>query len=255
MPSLQTARGELFYADHRQADSDATPVLFVHGAGASHLDWPPELRRLPEANAIAPDLLGHGKSPGPGRRSIADYAADMVALLDALHLPRAIIAGHSMGGAIAQQMALDHAERVQGLVLIGTGAKLIVNDMILNGIRENPAETAALISRWAWAKDTPDAIRQQSTQRLLATDPDVTYGDYLACNGFHVVQRLSQITAPTLVIGGTADKMTPFKLSEALAQAIPNARLVPIANGGHMMMLEQPQTVAQALQAWLSADR
>jgi pimeloyl-ACP methyl ester carboxylesterase len=62
MPTIETPRSTIGYADHRKADNDRTPVLFIHGAGDDHLVWPPALRRMPEANAILPNLPGHGKS-------------------------------------------------------------------------------------------------------------------------------------------------------------------------------------------------
>ncbi len=148
-------------------------------------------------------------------------------------------------------MALHYPDRVLGLILIGTAPTLPVNEAILNGIRSEPEETAALITKWAWAKDTDEQVKRLGYRRLLQTDPAVTYGDYVACNAFDVRDRLERINVPTLVVGGTADKMTPFTYSEALAAGIPNATLVRIDNGGHMMALEKPTTVADAVQTWL----
>ena len=251
MTTVETATGTIWYADHRDPTIHRPPVLMIHGAGAQHLDWPAELRRLPGANAIIPDLPGHGKSPGPGRNTITAYAADMIALLDALSIDQVIIAGHSMGGAIAQTMGLSYPDRVVGLILIGTGAKLTVNDTILNGIRGATEVTAALITKWAWAKGANEQLKRLGTRRLLECDPDVTYGDYVACNNFDLRDQVRRIKAPTLVIGGTADKMTPHQYSVYLQEHIPDAQLVTIEGGGHMMALEQPQVVADAVQRWL----
>jgi len=107
MPFIPTTRTPVFIADHREPGSTRAPTLLIHGAGDSRLIWPGSLRRLPEADAIALDLPGHGKSPGPARDQVEDYAADVIALLDALRIDRAVLCGHSMGGAIAQQIALD----------------------------------------------------------------------------------------------------------------------------------------------------
>ena len=84
MPLTETIKGFIWYDDNRDLTAHLPVTLMVHGAGATHLDWPAELRRLPEANAVVPDLPGHGRSPGLGRQSVGAYAADMIALLDAL---------------------------------------------------------------------------------------------------------------------------------------------------------------------------
>ena len=251
MPLIETATCTFYFADHRSDDSPYPPIVLVHGAGGSHLDWPGELRRLPEANLISVDLPGHGKSPGPGRNRVADYAADIVALLDALGWPKAIITGHSMGGAIAQTMALDHADKVAGIILVGTGAKLGVHPDILEKVVPDPESVAALLKDWMWGNGVPDSMRDLGYERLMETAPEVTHGDYFACSNFDIRSRIAEITAPTLVIGGTMDQMTPHKFAIYLQEQIANAQLVTVEGGGHMMALEQPDLVVGGIQDWL----
>ncbi len=248
MPTQKTSRGPLWFADHRR--EDLPPLLLIHGAGGSHLDWPPGLRKL---GSLAVDLPGHGKSPGPGRRSIQDYADDLLALLDALNLTQAVIMGHSMGGAIAQTIALSAPDRVRGLILIGTGAKLRVHPDILARVATDPQAVAAQLKDWMWGSSTPDALRETGYQQMLSVDPLVIQGDYAACDVFDIRDRISQINASTLVIGGTEDQMTPHKFSAYLAESITNATLVTVEGGGHMMALEQPEVVTAAVQRWLTA--
>ena len=248
MPMVES----VWYEDNRDPTARLPVTLMVHGAGGTHLDWPAELRRLPEANAIIPDLPGHGRSPGPGRNSIGAYAADMVALLDALKIPRAIIAGHSMGGAIALTMALAYPDRVAGLILIGTGAKLSVHPDILNRALTETDRVIDLITKWEWAAGADEQLRRLSRKRLAETLPAVLQGDYQACNAFDVREQLGNLKTPTLIIGGTADRMTAFKFSTYLQEQIAGAQLAVIEGGGHKMMLEQPQAVAAAVQQWLS---
>lgn len=251
MPLTETATATFYFADHLSENSPYPPIVLVHGAGGSHLDWPGELRRLPAANLISIDLPGHGKSPGPGRNKVADYAADIVALLDALQWPKAIITGHSMGGAIAQTMALDHADRVAGIILVGTGAKLGVHPDILTKTIPDLEWVANLFKDWMWGEGVPDEIRELGYERLMATDEVVTQGDYVACNNFDIRSRMAEINVPTLVVGGTADQMTPHKFSVYLRDNIANAQLVTVEGGGHMMALEQPDVVVGGIQEWL----
>jgi pimeloyl-ACP methyl ester carboxylesterase len=252
MPVADTVKGSSWYEDNRDPTAHLPVTLMVHGAGSTHLDWPAELRRLPEANAIAPDLPGHGRSPGPGRQSVGAYAADMVSLLDALKIARAIVAGHSMGGAIGLAMALTYPDRVAGLILVGTGAKLSVHPDILNRALTETDKVISLITDWEWAEGADEQLRRLSRKRLSETRPEVLYGDCQACNAFDVRQQLGRIRVPTLIVGGTADRMTAFKYSRYLHEQISGSQLAVIEGGGHKMMLEQPQAVAAAVQQWLS---
>lgn len=254
MPLAATVKGSIWYEDNRDPTVHRTVTVMVHGAGGTHHDWPAELRRLPEASAVAPDLPGHGRSPGPGRQSVAAYAADIITLLDALKINRAIIAGHSMGGGIALKMALTYPDRVAGLILVGTGAKLSVHPDILNGALTETEKVIALISGWEWAEGTDEQLRRLSRKRLAETPPAVLHGDYVACNAFDVRPQIGQIKAPTLIVGGTADRMIPFKYNVYLHEHIARSQLAAIEGGGHKVMLEQPQAVAGVVQQWLAEN-
>lgn len=251
MPRIETGQAAVWYDDHRDPTVHRLPLLLVHGAGGSHLDWPAEIYRLPEANAVRIDLPGHRNSPKPGRQSVAAYAADVLAFMDALTLPRVIIAGHSMGGAVAQTMALHYPDRIAGIVLLNTGAKLSVSPQILDQVRADLPKVADLLSQWFWGDFASEQLRRLDYARQLENDPEVMYGDYLACNQFDLRDQLAHITQPTLIIGGTADKMTPFKFSVFLNEHITGSRLVAVQNTGHKTVLEQPQVVADALVEWL----
>ncbi len=252
MPLLTTARVPIWYSEHNPAPpAQQPPLLLVHGAGGTHEDWSAALRTLPNTRVIAPDLPGHGSSPEPGRASVADYAADMVALLDALGIDRAVIGGHSMGGAVALTLALEHTARAAGLVLVGTGAKLGVHPDILNKVYTDLPGVARTITAWAWAEGLEAQVYANSYAGILANNPDVLYHDYAACNAFDVRARLGEIRVPVLVVGGTADRMAAYKYSEYLRDQIADATLFTVQGGGHMLALEQPQVVADAVRDWL----
>lgn len=245
---MPLAANRIWYADHRRADNPCPPVLLIHGAGGSHLDWSAELRRLP--NAIAADLAAHGRSTAPARTNIRDMAADMLSLLDALSVEHAVLLGHSMGGAVALQSALDHPDRTRGLILIGTGAALPVHPSILDGILVDHAKAARQITDWQWSNGFDEA-KQRGCERMMRLDARLLQADFAASNAFDMRDQLAKIRVPTLIIAGTADRMTPLKYSEYLRDYIPNAYLITIPGGSHMMMLEQPQAVANAVNPFL----
>lgn len=241
----------LYYFSHEANDPESPPILLIHGAGGSHLYWSPEIRRLNGFRVVALDLPGHGKSGGIGRQRIADYVQALQSFMDAIDLPAAVIVGHSMGSAIALQLALDDPDRVLALVMIGGGSRLRVNPSILEGAA-NPATFSLAvksINEWAFGPQADPRLREFASQRMeKETRPTVLHGDFLACNEFDATQRLPEIKKPTLIICGTEDKMTPLKYSHALHEQIGGAELIEIKDAGHMVMLEKSREVAAALE-------
>ena len=252
MPAVKTSRGEIWFADHMR-NTDAPTAILIHGAGGSHLSFPAQLRRHAAWNAILPDLPGHGKSAGAGRSQIADYALDVLALMDALEIESALLVGHSMGGAIAQWLSLEHPGRVDRLALICAGARLPVNPALIDAIVEQPDATINRLLRWMWSPHAPTELVEASAAILRSTAPSVIQRDFMACAAFDVRARLGEITAPTLVVAGAMDKMTPPALSEELAIGIPRAKLATIEGVGHMAHLERADEVADAIANWLAS--
>ncbi len=229
------------------------PVVFVHGAASSHLIWWNQIRALaPLARAVAMDLPGHGRSALRGRTSVAAYAEAVLGLIDALGFDRALVVGHSMGGAIAQTLALAYPDRIAGVGLIGTGARLRVLPAILDGVLSDPEGTARLVTQHSFATLEP-ALLAKAEEQFRACPPAVTHGDFSACNDFDAMGRVAEIRASALVLCGRDDQMTPVKYSEFLASKIPAARLVLVPAAGHYVMLEQPEQVNAALAEWVGS--
>src|SRR5262249_60897529 len=125
-------------------------------SGGSSQVWKNQLDGLADLGLImALDLPGHGRSGGSIPKRIDDAAAVVAGFLDALRLPRVVIGGHSMGGAIAQQLALSYPERVAGLILIGTGARLRVLPRLLDLLATNQAEGVDLLMSLAVGAKAP----------------------------------------------------------------------------------------------------
>jgi pimeloyl-ACP methyl ester carboxylesterase len=169
-----------------------------------------------------------------------------------------------MGGAIAQTLALRQPSWLDRIVLVGTGARLRVHPLILEGLRLVPAEDlptsaskanleAAIdtICRRAYGPSTDEQILRNGRRQLLDIDPTVIYADYNACDNFDVMDQVRDIKLPTLIIVGSGDQMTPPKYAQFLHEQIPNAQLVEIADGGHMVAVEKPAEVAQVVARFL----
>ncbi len=252
MPYVMVGGENLFYSvNHGDFEETLPPLVLVHGAGGTHLHWPPDLRHLPDAPVYALDLPGHGRSDGHARDSIEAYSDVLHDFVLSLGLPPVVVVGHSMGGAIAQDFALRYGELLKGLVLVATGARLRVANAILNGLRDDYPATARLIGEWAYASGPSEEMLELYVRRLLEIPAEVTYDDFVACNRFDLMADVSRIDVPTMVVCGQEDRLTPPKYCSYLATNIPDAELVSVPAAGHMVMLEQPEEVTAAVERFL----
>jgi pimeloyl-ACP methyl ester carboxylesterase len=224
------------------------------------MHWPGELRRLPGRLVVALDLPGHGRSGGIGPPSfdlacavqdIAGYAQGVERFAHELGLGKFVLAGHSMGGAVAQEVAFRCPEALAGLVLVATGARLPVAPDLLRAIQDDFASAAEVMAaRSQGERSNPDMMRIY-LQRLREVHPQLLHSDYSACNAWDRTADVGEIAVPTLIIGGDADQMTPLQYSLYLQQKIKASQLVIVPGAGHMVMLEQPVLVAGAVLQFL----
>ena len=229
----------LYYFAHEEQNLKRPPVILIHGAGGTHLHWPPQIRRLIGQRIFALDLPGHGKSENMSRQSIAEYAADVLGFLKALKLRSAIFVGHSMGGAIALSLAIQHPVHVLGLGLLGSGARLRVNPSILEDV-SNPrtfASAVETITELSYGSQFDAHHKELAARRLAETRLPVLLGDFEACDAFSVLDDLHRVHTPTLILVGTKDRMTPLSQSRILHEQISGADLQIIPEAGHMVMV------------------
>ncbi|MBI1793525.1 MAG: alpha/beta hydrolase [Chloroflexi bacterium] len=250
---MPTAAG-LYYFAHEAENLARPPVILIHGAGGTHLHWPPQVRRLHHQRIFAVDLPGHGKSEGLGHQIIGDYADHIIEFIKAVKLSSAVLVGHSMGGAIALDAAIRFPKRVAALGLVGSGSKLRVSPAILQSASSPSTfmDAVNIVKDFSYSEHASARLKELGAQKLAETRPTVLYGDFLACDAFNATDQLSKISAPTLIVCGADDKMTPPKYSELLRDTIPNARMEIVPKAGHMVMLEQPETVAELLAGFLN---
>ena len=261
MPLITVNEQEMYYV-HNKID-DGPALVLVHGAGGRVQSWPVQWqetrfvssgqrRWITDFPIYIVDLPGHGRSQPPSRTTISAYAADIIAFTEAVGIKQAVIAGHSMGGAIAQQVALERPSNLTAIILMGTGAKMPVTDLILDGLLTDFPKTVNMITKFSWHKEAADVFSSVARQHMLDTDPLVVHGDFTACNNFDFSQRLADIAVPTLIIAGDSDKMMPLSNSQFLTDHIPQAQLVVIPNAGHYMMTEKTASTSKAIVAFLN---
>jgi 2-succinyl-6-hydroxy-2,4-cyclohexadiene-1-carboxylate synthase len=255
-----------------EAGGGGRPLLLVHGFCGAKEDFADAVPPLAARgwHVVAPDLRGHGGSGAPSGTAaygLARFAADVVALAGALSWPRFTLLGHSMGGMVAQLVALGHPERISGLVLMDTShGPLDEMDAGLIGLAKAVVAeggTAALVKAQAETEgplDTPAHLRLLAERagyrefcesKTLAAAGDMWLGtiDEMFTQEDRLA-ALAGLRVPTLVIVGEQD--APFRPhAERMAAAIPGARLVVIGDAGHSPQFEAPEPWWDALSTFL----
>jgi len=224
-------------------------MIFIHGSGDSSLTWHYQIKAFPEAKAI--DLPGHPR--GEPCHSIEQYTEWLNDYILSNKYEPVILAGHSMGGGIAQMYALKYPENTTALILIGTGARLRVNPAFLSIIRDgitNPEKWFNDVVK-PFYKDIPTEAKEPILERIKENGAKVQLNDMLCCDKFDIMDKVEQIKIPTLIICGSKDIMTPPKYSSYLTNKINGAKLVIVDEGGHLVFAEKPQTVNQAISEFL----
>jgi len=149
-------------------------------------------------------------------------------------------------------VALNYPQRVAGLVLVGTGARLRVLPQILEGTLNDFENTVELICRYAYSPQAPRELVYRGQQQMAQVVPQTIHDDFVACNTFDIMERLGEIRCPTLILCGTEDALTPPKYASFLAERIAGADFKPVEGAGHMVMVEKADEVAQAIASALT---
>lgn len=250
-------KSNIYFTEYIGDKTNLVPIILLHGAGSNHTCWPIEFRRMNGYHVMALDLPGHGNSKGIGFHAIKTYSHAVFEFLAATGYNRAFFIGHSMGAAIALQLALDHPENTAGLGIISGAASFHLKTEFIDhfrslttfplGIRELMTLIAPQKGNKAWFKSFQQAC--------FSTRNSLWYADWRACALFDLRERLNEIKTPVLVAAGTKDKLVSFSSSSFLANELINAEILPCYNNGHMLMLEEPATISQRLRHFLDENK
>lgn len=245
------------------------PIVLAHGVTLSARTWFRQLDELPDAGfrVLAYDHRGHGSSQiGSAGHSLDNLSEDVRSVLEHLDLRDAVLVGHSMGGVALQAFAIRYPEllreRVAGIVLLSTLARAPLGSQstrikarVERITRRAPDTTRAwaapnlglLLARVGFGRDPQPSHVELVRQMMLECTPDTRRDAPGVLVGLDLVDALHTIDVPTLVIGGTADILTPPHESRRLAEAIPGARLHLVEGAGHMVMLERAAELHRVL--------
>jgi pimeloyl-ACP methyl ester carboxylesterase len=223
-------------------------LVLLHAAGGNAGMWRRQLVGLAARHSVlALDLPGHGRSSGvDGPASVEESADVVLRVLEAVARRPCVLVGRSMGGAVALIVAARAPRRVCGLLLACTAARFALPDEMIESARA--VATGRLPQQFGTETFSPSTgmdVMREAWMEQVKTDPRVRLTDLLACRAFDGRPVLSRITAPTLVVAGADDTITPVACAEELADAIAGARLEVIAQAGHQAPLEQSERFNQ----------
>ncbi|MFG1192401.1 alpha/beta fold hydrolase [Xanthobacter flavus] len=247
----------------RASRRGAPLVVLIHAVALDLTYWDRQIGALAGSfDVIAYDLAGHGASPVPGQPfGFDDAAEDLARVLEAAGAGPACVVGLSVGGMIAQTLALARPDLVRALCLMDTVSTF--SDVGRGAVRGRAAQVRAggmeailapTLERWftpGFAARRPDVL-DRVAKTLRAADPDVHAAMWDMISTLDVAPRLTEIDRPTLVMVGEKDPTTPVAASEVIARGIPGARLEIIPDASHMAPLEAPEEVNRHLLGFLN---
>jgi 3-oxoadipate enol-lactonase len=262
IPTINVSGIDLFYETRGTGDA----LLLLAGFGCDHTFWEPVASRLASDHmVICPDNRGSGRTTTPdGVYTVERMADDAAALLDQLGVETAHVAGHSMGGEIAQELALNHSARVRSLTLLSTSARTSERmRSIIEAAARMPLHAPAEICcraflPWLFTEEffeTPGAVDAALARTLNNPHPPTLEGlagQSAAIGLFDASARVKSIRRPTLVLAGVDDILTPLAWSRDLARRIPGAELVVLDPGAHDLINETPRALSDVMLAFLS---
>ncbi len=232
-------------------------LIFINSLGSDWRIWDKVAQPfLATHRVLRYDKRGHGLSDAPpAPYTMRDHAADLLGLMDALDIAQATLIGISVGGMIAQELALWQPQRVAALVLCDTGARIGTlqswNDRIA-AVNQNGVESIADMVLARWFTDALPAPARAGWRNMLARTPKAGYtGTCAALRDCDQTEYLARLTCPTLVLCGDSDTSTSPELNRMLAGLIPNAEFALIADAAHLPCIEQPTSMIAHIRAFL----
>jgi magnesium chelatase accessory protein len=229
-------------------------VLCLHGTGRHGGDFETLLPALGgDHSPLAFDQPGHGRSGSLDSLGGIDRMRDFTRALTAkLGLRPHVLLGHSLGAAVALDYALENAADVRGLIVISGGARFSFSEEFLENSRlVTEGKRRRDFDPRAFAKGADPGVMRRAFMGGMKTDPRATHGDFLALTDWQREDALSEITVPTLVLHGDAERADTVAAADRLVELLPSARKAVVANAGQMLLFEQPESIASEVGGFL----
>ncbi|TFF93863.1 alpha/beta hydrolase [Candidatus Thorarchaeota archaeon] len=257
MPFLDHQGHRLHYLDidNRPNPSRGFPIVFVHGAGTSHLIWSMQMEEFSKTHrVVVPDLLGHGLSDEVSDDADIEtgYVAEIATLLEHLDLRDFVIVGHSMGGAVTMAYTLNRKLRQPRAIALVCTSPDLETSRILPGLAVESFESylAIAVSHLTGIHSNVYKIRMK--ERALGKSESETVGrDLKACDRFDITSRVCDIEVPTFVICGEDDDVFPPGIAQALNRMLPHSDIAIIKKGDHTPMVDMPEIFNPLLRKFL----
>lgn len=243
------------------ASPNGVDVILIHGAGFDHTAWRFQTRFLAGRGyrVLAPDLPGHGGSDGPALGSIDEMADWIGELSAAVGADRPVLIGHSMGSYIGVRRATQAPGSVLALVMVGTTDRMRVHPELLEASARQDDHAVDLMVGWMHSglhryggHRSAGAWSAGTSRRTLERNLAALGTDLAACDAFDPASIGTALECPTLIISGTADKMTRASAAERLARLIGTDEHVVLDGAGHMALFERAEDVNAALVRFLA---
>ena len=227
-------------------------VLLVHGAFDNREYWRHVYRHLEARHTpLAIDLPGRGGSEGPALRGASEYLAFFAALVEAIDLPRFVFCGHSMGGSMALQFAMHHAERLSAIIPLSSAPVWEIDQADIDVWDRDPDRALHDNMGYLFARETPEATRRAYQGQLRSTPAASCKADLVTCRSFDLAHRLDEIRVPATVVSG--DQEFWIAGSQSLHHGIAGSRLELVPAAGHAIALEQPAALNAVLDRALAS--
>jgi len=197
-------------------------------------------------------LPSHDKSDKFDTLSLDLYVDVVKQLIAELKYENVILCGHSLGGAVIQSFYFKYPNEVKALILVGTGARLRVNPMILDLTKNNYQEYLKSLPAGDFYRKTSPRLIEEYVKETSKVGSEVTYNDFNICDNFDTMTKTESINIPSLIVCGKHDHLTPVKYSQFFHQKIKDSELTVVENAGHMVMLEKPKEVNLAVENFLN---
>ncbi len=251
----------LYYESH--GDPAAPPLILIHGIGADHAMWEPQITSLPAAGyfVITPDLRGHGQSEVPPTFRISDCVRDLVDLASVLNLQRVHLIGVSMGGMVAQQFVIEHPAHAITQILVDTLSGVIRPAERFNAslaaflLKFFPPKLQAYLIRRTYKRMGHGEVGRYLAERLLAMPSRWLLEARREINRFCVITELPKMDLPTLVLVGDAFGKLAINMARTTADRIPGAQLRILQGGGDPSNLLVPASFDRAVLDFLAKRR